>query len=72
MLSAVKGYYDGSRIVIDEEIKMTVGQEVIITILEGKRKAPKRDLSEYMGRGEKLFSTDAQRYVEGLRSDDRI
>ena len=34
MLSAVKGYYDGNRIVIDEDIKLSIGQKVIVTILE--------------------------------------
>ena len=34
MLSAVKGYYDGNRIVIDEDIKLSIGQRVIVTILE--------------------------------------
>lgn len=34
MLSAVKGYYDGNRIVIDEDVKLAIGQKVIVTILE--------------------------------------
>ena len=34
MLTAVSGYYDGNGIVMDEEISMSVGQRVIITILE--------------------------------------
>lgn len=42
MLTAVKGYYDGNQIVVDEDIKMTLGQEVIITILDGKREIGKK------------------------------
>lgn len=36
MLAAVKGYYDGERIVIDEDDRknLNVGDEVIITILD--------------------------------------
>ena len=73
MFVAVKGYYDGDRIIVDENINMSVGQEVMITILDGKRNlSPKFELGKYMGRGEKMFSVDAQEYVEELRSNDRI
>ena len=36
MLAAVKGYYDGTQIVMDEEERkhFTIGDEVIITILD--------------------------------------
>lgn len=34
VLVAVKGYYNGSQIVMDEDIKLIAGQEVIVTILE--------------------------------------
>jgi len=34
MLAAVKGYYNGSHIVIDEDISLSTGQEVIVTILD--------------------------------------
>lgn len=37
MLSAVKGYYDGNKIVIDDDIKLAIGQKVIITILEEEK-----------------------------------
>ena len=38
MLAAVKGYYDGTQIVMDEEERkhFTIGDEVIITILDRK------------------------------------
>ena len=73
MFVAVKGYYDGDRIIVDENINMSVGQEVMITILDGKRNlSPKLELGKDMGRGEKMFSVDAQEYVEELRSNDRI
>lgn len=64
MLAAVKGYFNGKQIVMDEDVKLPAGQEVIITILEMQNKAKKTiDLKEYMGRGEKMFQTDAQDYI---------
>ena len=35
MLAAVKGYYDGNQIIVDEEDRknLSIGDEVIITIL---------------------------------------
>ena len=73
MLAAVNGYYDGEQIVMDEKVKMQKGQKVIITILEySPMREKKIDLKKYMGRGEKLFQTDAGEYVKGLRSDDRV
>ncbi len=36
MLSAVKGYYDGNKIVVDDDIQLAIGQRVIITILENE------------------------------------
>ena len=73
MMSAVKGYYDGKQIVINEDVKMSIGQEVIITILDMPRKKKKRiDLENYMGRGKKMFTQDAQDYVKELRDNDRL
>ena len=73
MLAAVKGYYDGTQIVMDENMNLKAGQEVIVTVLDMQKKARKEiDLKKYTGRGEKMFHTDAQEYVRELRADDRI
>lgn len=73
MLAAVKGYYNGSHIVIDEDISLNAGQEVIVTILDTPCKPDNKiDLRKYMGRGEKMFQTDAQDYIRGMRDSDRI
>lgn len=74
MLTAVEGYYDGNRIVMDEDIHLSVGQRVIVTVLETKElsQGQKPDLRKYMGRGRKMFQTDAQDYIEELRADDRV
>ncbi len=73
MLAAVKGYYNGSHIVINEDISLNAGQEVIVTILDSQSTPEKKiDLKKYMGRGEKMFHTDAQDYVREMRDSDRI
>lgn len=73
MLAAVKGYYNGSHIVINEDISLSAGQEVIVTILDSQSLPEKKvDLKKYMGRGEKMFHTDAQDYVREMRDSDRI
>lgn len=73
MLAAVKGYYNGNQIVMDEDIKLVAGQEVIVTILDMQKQTKKNvELKKYMGRGEKMFYSDAQEYIKELRDGDRI
>lgn len=73
MLAAVKGYYNGKHIVMEENIEMVAGQEVIITILNMSTQNQKKiDLKKYMGRGEKLFHEDVQEYIREMRDNDRI
>ena len=65
MLTAVGGYYIGSQIVMDENVNLQEGQRVIITILEQTHiNNEKMDLKHYMVRGEKMFHTDAGKYVK--------
>ena len=73
MLTEVNGNYNGEHIVTDEKITLHAGQRVIITILDYTTEQKKTvDLKKYMGRGEKLFQTDAGEYVKGLRDNDRV
>ncbi|MCM1499832.1 MAG: hypothetical protein NC124_15320 [Clostridium sp.] len=73
MLAAVKGYYDGKTIVMDEDVKLTAGQEVIVTVLDTKAEAKQNiNLSKYVGRGGKMFQADAQEYIRELRENDRL
>ena len=73
MLTAVKGHYNGNQIVMDEDVELSEGQEVIVTILEKSRRMREGiDLKKYMGRGEKMLTTDAQDYIKELRKNDRI
>ena len=83
MLAAVKGYYDGTKIVVDERDRKTfnIGDEVIITILdkisttrEETRAAKRRrivDMGKYVipsGRS----AEEIDNYISELRDDDRF
>lgn len=72
MLAAVNGYYDGDSIVLEEDIPLAKGQKVIVTILDAVQRKEEIDLDRYIGRGEKMFQSDAQDYVRGLRENDRL
>ncbi len=82
MLAAVKGYYDGTQIVVDENDRKSLknGDEVIITIL-GKlgtskqtRAAKRRDIIDMdkyvtsIGRS----TEDMDNYIRELRDNDRF
>lgn len=84
MLAAVKGYYDGNQIVLDEDDKKSLhmGDEVIITILDGmsgltrkETRVEKRrktiDLDKYVipsGR----TTEEIDKYIKELRNDERV
>lgn len=83
MLAAVKGYYDGAQIVVDENDRKTlnIGDEVIITILDrlnttgketrGDKRCRIIDLEKYVissGRS----TEEIDNYIRELRDDDRI
>ncbi len=83
MLAAVKGYYDGTQIVVDENDRKSfnVGDEVIITILDrlsttqkGTRAEKRRsivDLDKYViSTGRSVEEVD--NYIRELRDNDRF
>lgn len=75
MLAAVNGYYNGDNIVLEEDVSLKKGQRVIVTILEHNHYMQKKepiDLEHYIGRGKKMFHSDAQDYVRELRENDRM
>lgn len=72
---AVKGIIQGNTVIVeDEEIKKYDGKDAIVTILDyqSKPREKKIDLKKYMGRGEKLFQSDAQESIREIRDHDRI
>lgn len=83
MLAAVKGYYDGTHIVVDESDRKTlnIGDEVIITILDKlnttkkETRADKRnrivDLEKYVVPSEKS-AEEVDNYIREMRDNDRF
>ena len=83
MLTAVKGYYDGTQIVVDENDRKTlnIGDEVIITILDRinttkeETRAEKRrrivDLEKYVVSGGRSVE-EVDNYIRELRDSDRF
>ncbi len=72
---AFRGTIQGNTVIVEEEdIKKYEGKDVIITILDYpyRQQGKKIDLSKYMGRGEKMFQSDAQEYIREMRDNDRI
>lgn len=73
MLTAINGYYNGSYIVMCENVELKKGQKVIITVDFNETTEKKKvNLSSFMGRGRKMFTSDAADYVKELRENDRI
>ena len=73
MLTAITGYFDGTNIVTDGNVALKKGQRVIITLdIPERREKKSVELSSFIGRGDKMFTTDAAEYVKELRKDDRI
>lgn len=83
MLVAVKGYYDGTQIVLDENDRksLNVGDEVIITILDRlstikkETRADKRrsiiDMEKYVISTERS-AEEIDNYIREMRDDDRV
>lgn len=82
MLAAVKGYYDGNQIIIDENDRknLNIGDEVIITVLDKinrqkieSRSERRRHLieSEAFVVSSGRTKEDINEYIKEMRSDDR-
>lgn len=83
MLAAVKGYYDGNQIVVNEDDRknLSVGDEVIITILD---KMNSQKIDTRVEKRRRLIESDAfvissgrtveeiDEYIKEMRSGDRI
>ena len=83
MLAAVKGYYDGTQIIVDESDRkiLNTGDEVIITILNrlntagAEARADKRlriiDLEKYVVQSNRS-TEEMDNYIREMRDNDRI
>lgn len=83
MLAAVKGYYDGTQIIVNEDDRknFSVGDEVIITILDkisrqkdGARAEKRRHLidSDAFVIPTGRTAEEIDKYIKEMRSDDRF
>ncbi len=83
MLAAVKGYYDGNQIIMDENDRknLRVGDEVIITILDKINKQKVETRAEkrrrLIGSGAFVIPTgrtveEVDGYIRELRDNDRF
>ena len=82
MLTALKGYYDGNKIVLDEndQKNLNAGDEVVVTILDKlgtmwkSKRAEKRrsivDLDKYVISTERS-AEEIDDYIRELRDNDR-
>lgn len=83
MLAAVKGYYDGNQIVVNEEDRknLSMGDEVIVTILDnyGRQRVQERAEKRLRLIESDAFVTSGGRtveeidqYIRELRDNDRF
>lgn len=83
MLAAVKGYYDGNQIIVDESDRgnFSVGDELIITILD---RISRQKVETRVEKRRRLIDSDAfvistgrtakeiEEYIREMRRDDRF
>lgn len=83
MLTAVKGYYDGEQIVMDENDRRNfrVGDEVIITILEkisGQKDETRAEKRRHLIDSDTFVTPtgrtveEIDKYIKEMRADDRF
>ena len=83
MMQAVSATYDGEKVVFDENVNLTTGQKVIVTILEGEIEHTSKKMSveeinawikKYSGSCGKLFGSteEIDNYIKELREDRNI
>lgn len=83
MLAAVKGFYDGNQIIVNEDDRknLSVGDELIITILDkiarpkAETRAEKRRRlieSEVFVTSTGRTAEEIDKYIKEMRSDDRF
>lgn len=70
---AVNGYRSGNSIMLERDIDLSIGQQILVTIVDSALCPKKKvDLSGYMGRGKKLIEGDVIEAVRELRDNDRV
>lgn len=52
--------------------RLKQAEESLKALYKKQHKEKKVDLRKYMGRGEKMFQSDAQEYIKEIRDNDRV
>lgn len=71
-MMAVKGYYNGSNIVLDEQVEMTAGQKLMVIIETSQPESKHKgiDLDKYVTPTER--GKHVEEYMKEMRGNDRI
>lgn len=83
MMQAVSATYDGEKVVLDENVNLSAGQKVIVTILDEKINYKPKKMSDeeihawikkYSGSCGKMFENteEIDAYIKELREDRNI
>jgi len=67
---AVNGYYNGTSIVLDDEVEMEKGQRLLVVLDTPKRRRKKLDFDKYVTTTERGRNVD--NYMEEMRAGDRV
>lgn len=67
---AINGYYNGTNIVLDDNVEMKEGQRLLIVMDSPKKGKRKIDLNKYIEKTDRGRNVDA--YMEEMRAGDRI
>ena len=68
----IMGSFDGRYIIPDNDVHLSAGQKILVTIHDAVDKREGIDLDKYINHGEKLFPSDAEKYIRELRNEERI
>lgn len=67
---AVNGYYNGTNIVLEDEVEMEKGQRLMVVLETPKRGRKNINFNQYVTTTER--GKNVESYMEEMRSGDRI
>lgn len=71
MYQTVNAYYNGTNIVLDEDVLLRQGQKVMVTILSPEQKAHRSvDWDSYVVKSDR--GQNVEKYMKEMRADDRV
>lgn len=71
MYQTVNAYYNGTNIVLDEDVSLRQGQKVMVTILSPEQKTRRAvDWDSYVVKSDR--GQNVEKYMKEMRADDRV